>query len=301
MTVPPHSTAAKIPKGSVLTTPVAKPYIGGLTDLDHVYLVPMKPSATESYLLRHLAPGARVASIGGNCVAGKSDVTLLESVPVSGTHEYSASLELGLAADGSRTLLRVDAETSWVSTRSKSESAPAGTPLTLTVYAQGGPAGPGTSSTSVPAADAAQVTSMLNTLPLAPSVQCAESAPRYQLQWGAGTSAFVATGYSCGGMVSVGSGGKAASPLLDRSARLVALLNGFHLSSVPPISYAGTRPTGQAGSHCRSRRASTSRCPHAGRCRRSIAASSRPPRPSSGSGSMATRPSAPTAWSRTAP
>lgn len=236
--VPPHGAPSTIAKGSILATAFATPYIAGLTDVHKAFKVPLGLAAAESYETHHLARGAKVVSKGANCVAGKTVLTLLESVLLSGNHEYSAQIAVGLMSlSAHSTLLRGDAEVSWVPTRSTSERAPAGAPLSLTVYG-GGPAGGGTTTTGVTGSDQIAVTSMLNKLPLAPSVQCAESAPMYQLQWGAGVSSFVATGYSCGGMVSVSSDGKAAARLLDHGDRIVSLLNGFHLP-VPPISYAG--------------------------------------------------------------
>jgi hypothetical protein len=162
-----------------------------------------------------------------NCLQGNNSWFEMLSVPVSGAHEFSGTLTLGMMGDGSKkTLLRFDAQTSWVPTRTASEVPPKGATLKLTVFNASPAVGNFTESLSTQ--QQKQVTSELDSLPLAPATQCAQSAPIYELQYTGAPSSFQATGYQCGGTVLIsGSGGKAESPLHDQSYRLIGLLSTF--------------------------------------------------------------------------
>ena len=148
------------------------------------------------------------------------------SVPVSGIHEFNGTLTIGMQGTGSKTtLLRFDAQTSWVPKRSASEVPPNGATLKLTVFNASPAVGNFTETLS--AQQQQQVTSKLDSLPLAPATQCAQSAPIYELQYTGAPSSFQATGYQCGGTVLISGSGKAESPLHDPSYRLIGLLSTF--------------------------------------------------------------------------
>ena len=232
--------STRIPRGSILATSGAAPAIKGLTDLDGAYKVAMSATAVRTYETKHRPKGAHLESSGSNCNDGKSALIMVMSIPVAGTHEYSATLTIGIAAlSAHSTLLRLDAQVSWVASRPGSEKAQVDASLELTVYRSnqfGGNVTVGLSGTQQQ-----EVTKRLNSLPLAATAQCAQSDPLYQLQYDSPSSSLQATGYACAGTVLVTADGKPAAPLNDRSLSLVGLMNQF----LPSAEAIGT--TNSAG------------------------------------------------------
>jgi Peptidase A4 family len=224
--IPAHSAHTKIASSSILAAPATSPGIKGLTDIDSAYKVAQPESAVLAYEKTHLPRGARLEGTGNNCIAGTHSLVLLLSVPVTGSHEYSAALAIGIASLGKNSsLLRVDAQVGWVANRSAAEKAQSSAPLRLTVYRSNQFGGNVTVTLS--GAQERQVTGLLNSLPLAAATQCAEAEPLYQLQYGGASPAFQATGYGCAGAVAVAMKGKIAAPLRDTGLSVVRLLNKF--------------------------------------------------------------------------
>jgi hypothetical protein len=225
--IPRSSVHTTISPKSILAAPVETPAIKGLTDLHHAYKVHQTAAAVLAYEKRHLPRGARLAGIGRNCDHGKDANVVLLSVPVSGSHEYSATLALGVAALGKHSaLLRVDAQVSWVASRPAAERPPAGGVLQLTF--QGSPA-VGQVQVTLSAAQQRAVTKLLNSLPIGAAAQCAERDPLYQLQYisASGSPAFSADGYGCAGTVLASVKGRTVAPLHDRNLSLVRLIDSF--------------------------------------------------------------------------
>lgn len=224
--IPPHSAHTKIASSSILAKPAASPGIKGLTDIDGAYKVAEPESVVQAYEKTHLPRGARLEGTGSNCVHGTHSIVELLSVPVAGSHEYSAALTIGIASLGKNsTLLRIDAQVSWVANRPAAEKAQSSSTLRLTIFRsdQFG----GNLTVTLSGAHERQVTGLLNSLPLAAAAQCAETDPLYQLQYGSATSGFQATGYGCAGTVLVDMKGKTAAPLRDTDRSVVRLLNTF--------------------------------------------------------------------------
>jgi hypothetical protein len=223
--IPPRSTRTKIGSRSILAAPAASPAIKGLTDIYSAYKVAKAESVVQAYEEKHLPRGVRILGTGDNCNHGAASDIVLLSVPVAGSHEYSAGLAIGLAPlTAHSSLLRIDAQVVWVASRPAAEKANAGAVLTLRGY--GSPTSKQFTVT-LGGADERELTTSLNSLPLAAPVQCAESTPMYQLQYTSSKSSFRATGYGCGSTILVTVNGKTVAPLHDGSLSLVRLMNSF--------------------------------------------------------------------------
>jgi hypothetical protein len=225
--IPPGSVRATISSRSILATPVANPAIKGLTDIYSAYKIPLSVSAAEAYEKAHLPRGARLAGSGGDCDHGVRSLTVLLTVSVAGSHEYSAGLAIGLVSLGRRSsLLRVDAQVMWVASRPAAEKAQASADLELTIY---GPQSVGNMTITLSGAQEREVTRFLNSLPIGAAADCAESDPLYRLQYvsAAGSPEFLATGYGCAGTILVDVDGKTAAPLHDGNLGLVRLIDSF--------------------------------------------------------------------------
>ena len=224
--LPPGSASTTIGRGSALAAPSAAPVTKGLTDIFRAYKVGRSASAVVAYETAHLPRGASLEGAGRGCIHKALSYVVLLSVPVKGSHEYSAALAIGVAPLGSRSsLLRIDAQVLWVPSRSAAEKAQAGSVLQLTIFRSDQTGGNVT--VSLGGEQERKVTALLNSLPLGARSECAESDPLYQLQYTSSRSSFLATGYGCGGTVTVTGNGKQAAPLHDGNLGLVSLINGF--------------------------------------------------------------------------
>jgi hypothetical protein len=205
------------------------PGIKGFTDLHRVYAVSLPVARVVAFEKSHVPSGTHLIGTGMNCLQGTNSSFEMLSVPVSGGHEFYATLTLAMLGNTTKTtLLRFDAQTSWVPSRPASEVPPTGATLQLTVFNASPAVGNFTESLS--AQQQRQVTSELNSLPVEPGTQCAQSTPIYELQYTGAPSSFQATGYQCGGAVLINRNGKAQSALHDQSYGLIRLLSTF----VPP-------------------------------------------------------------------
>src|SRR5262249_6194565 len=156
--------------------------IKGLTDLHQVYSVNLPVAKVVAFEKSHIPSGAHLIGTGMNCLQGNNSSFEMLSVPVSGIHEFNGTLTIGMQGTGAKTtLLRFDAQPSWVPKRPASERPPAGATLKLTVFNSSPAVGNFTETLS--AQQQKQVTSLLNSLPLAPATQCAQSAPIYELTY----------------------------------------------------------------------------------------------------------------------
>lgn len=225
--IPPHAKLTTKLRGAIQVQSAAlTPGIKGFTDLHRVYAVNLPVARVVAFEQSHIPSGTHLIGTGMNCLGGTNSSFQLLSVPVSGVHEFYATLTIGMQGVApATTLLRFDAQTSWVPRRPASEAPPKGAALKLTVFNASPAAGNFTESLSTQQEQ--QVTSELNSLPLAPATQCAQSAPIYELQYTGAPSSFQATGYRCGGTVLINGNGKAESPLRDQSYRLIRLLSTF--------------------------------------------------------------------------
>ncbi len=224
--IPSGSVHTVIGRRSILPTPVATPAVKGLTDIYRAYKVAHSESVVLAYVKTHFRRGLRLVGTGRDCNHGKISYFVLLSVPVAGSHEYSAAVAIGVASLGKRSsLLRVDAEVVWVASRPAAERARASARLRLTIYRSNQVGGNVT--VSLGSAQERAVTGLLNSLPLAAPSQCAERDPLYQLNYVGAASSFRATGYGCSGAVLVAVNGRKATPLHDGNLSLVRLLNGF--------------------------------------------------------------------------
>ena len=224
--IPPGSVRAVIGRRSILAVPPANPAIKGLADLYRAYKIARPVSAVQAYEKTHLPRGARLAGVGRNCHEGAVSYFILLSVPVAGSHEYSAGLAIDIASLGARSsLLRVDAQVRWVPGRPAAEKARASARLRLTIYRSGQVGGNVT--VTLRGASEREVTGLLNSFPVGAASQCAERDPLYQLDYASPGSRFVATGYGCAGTVLVAVDGRSAAPLQDRRLGLVRLMNSF--------------------------------------------------------------------------
>jgi hypothetical protein len=238
--IPPHSVRATISATSILAKPVASPAVKGLTDIHSAYKVAQPASVVQAYEKGHLPRAARLEGTGSNCIHGTRSFNVFLSVPVTGSHEYSAALAIGIASLGSHSsLLRIDAQVSWVANRPAAEKAPGTSLSQLTIYRSGQFGGNVT--VTLRGTRVLEVTSLVNSLPLSASAQCEERDPLYQLRYSSPNSSFQATGYGCAGAVLVTMNGKTAAPLRDPSFKVVRLLNSF-LSANQKIS--GNNSTG---------------------------------------------------------
>jgi hypothetical protein len=225
--VPPHSKVTTRLGGATQEQSVAmKLGIKGLTDLSRAYAVSWPVSRVVAFEKSHIPGGTHLLGTGTNCLNGNNSSFEMLSVPVSGIHEFNGTLTIGMESTGAKTtLLRFDAQTSWVPSRPKSEVPPNGATLKLTVFNASPAVGNYTETLS--AQQQKQVTSQLNSLPLAPAADCAQSAPIYELQYTGAPSSFDATGYECGGTVLISGAGKSESPLHDPSYKLIGLLQTY--------------------------------------------------------------------------
>jgi hypothetical protein len=164
-----------------------------------------------------------------NCLGGTNSSFEMLSVPVSGIHEFNGTLTISMLGNTTKTtLLRFDAQTSWVPKRPASEVPPNGATLKLTVFNASPAVGNYTETLS--AQQQKQVNSVLNSLPVEPGTQCAQSAPIYELTYTGAPSSFDATGFQCGGAVLITGNTKSEPTLRDQSYRLIGVLSTF----VPP-------------------------------------------------------------------
>lgn len=224
--IPPGSVRTTIGRQSILATPVASPAVKGLTDLNHAYKVARPESGVLAFEKAHLPRGTHLAAIGRNCHKGATSNFILLSVPVAGSHEYSAGLAIGIVPLTARSsLLRVDAQVVWEASRPASEKAQASAALQLTVFRSNQVGG--NLTVTIRGAHERAVTGLLNSMPLGAPSQCAERDPLYQLDYVSPSSSFRATGYGCAGTVLAAVDGRAAAPLHDGNLGLVRLLNSF--------------------------------------------------------------------------
>ncbi len=225
--VPPHAkVTTKLGGATQEQSAAMKLGIKGLTDLHRVYSVNLPVAKVVAFEKSHLPGGTHLIGTGTNCLENANSSFEMLSVPVSGIHEFSGTLTIGMQGVAAKTtLLRFDAQTSWVPKRPASEVPPKGSTLKLTVFNASPAVGDFTETLS--AQQEQQVTSKLDSLPLAPATDCAQTAPIYELQYTGAPSSFDATGYECGGTVLISGSGKAQSPLHDPSYRLINLLSSF--------------------------------------------------------------------------
>lgn len=224
--IPPGSVRTVIGRRSILAAPAASPSIKGLTDLYRAYKIDRPVSVVEAYEKTHLPRGARLAGIGRNCRKGVVSYFILLSVPVAGSHEYSAGLAIGIVPLGARSsLLRVDAQVVWVASRPAAEKANASARLRLTIYRSNQLGGNVT--VTLRGASKREVTGLLDSFPVGAASQCAERDPLYQLDYASPSSSFRATGYGCAGTVVVAVGGRRSPLLQDRKLSLVRVMNSF--------------------------------------------------------------------------
>jgi hypothetical protein len=225
--VPPGSVRTTIGRGSTLAKPIAALITKGLTDDFRAYKVSRSVSAVAAYEKMHLPRGARVAGAGKGCLHQALSYIVLLSIPVSGRHEYSASLAIGIVPQTSRSsVLRIDAQVVWVGSRPAAEKASPSSALQLTVF-RSDQAGGGNVTMALRGAQERKVTSLLNSLPVGARAECAQSDPLYELQYTSARSTFTAKAYGCGGTITVAQNGKPAALLHDGSLSLVRLINGF--------------------------------------------------------------------------
>jgi len=224
--IPPGSVRTVIGRRSILATPVASPAVKGLTDLHSAYKVGRSVFSVLAYEKAHLPRGTRLAGIGRDCHKGTTSYFILLSVPVAGSHEYSAELAIGILSLRARSsLLRVDAQVVWVASRSARERAQASATLRLTVFRSNQVGG--NLTVTLRGSQERKVTGLLNSLPLGAPSQCAQRDPLYQLDYASANSRFRATGYGCAGTVLVAVNGKTAASLYDRNLGLVHAMNSF--------------------------------------------------------------------------
>jgi hypothetical protein len=222
--VPPGSVRTAISPRSILAAPVATPAVKGLTDIYHAYKVARPESIVLAYEKTHLPRGARLAGIGRNCRGTAVFHFILLSVPVAGSHEYSATLAIGIAPSGAHSsLLRVDAQVVWVASRPTLEKAQASALLRLTIYRSNQLGG--NITVTLRGTQEREVTGRLNSFPLGAPSECAERDPLYQLDYVSPSSSFRATGYGCAGTILVAVNGRTAAPLHDGNLRLVHLMD----------------------------------------------------------------------------
>jgi Peptidase A4 family len=238
--IPPGAVLTKIQRGSALAAPLASPAVKQQTDLDDAYKVGRSVSSVLAFEITHLPRGAHLLGTGSNCSGGTVSPFVLESVPVSGGHEFNAMLAVGITPTGKNSsLLRVDAQTVWVASRSAAEKAQRNSVLKLTIL--GSSPARGNVTVLLRGAQEQAVTSRLNSLPLAAATQCAERDPLYQLRYTNPSASFLATGYGCSDTVLVQADGRASAPLHDRGLSLIGLMNGFLPSTerIPRNNSAG--------------------------------------------------------------
>jgi len=224
---PPHAkVTTKLGGAPQLQSAALTPDVQGLNDIHRAYSVSMPLARVVAFEKSHVPAGTHLLGSGINCLGGTNSSFEMLSVPVSGIHEFSGTLTIGMQGVSSKTtLLRFDAQTSWVPKRPASEKPPTGGTLKLTVF-NASPA-VGNYSESLSASQEAQVNTLLNSLPVEPGTQCAQSAPIYELQYSGPTSSFDATGYECGGAILINSNGKTEAPLRDQSYRVIGLLQTY--------------------------------------------------------------------------
>ena len=225
--IPPHAKlTTKLGGATQVQSAAITPGIKGFTDLHRVYAVSLPVAKVVAFEKSHVPSGMHLIGAGMNCLDGTNSSFEMLSAPASGVHEFTGGLTIGMQGIASKTTAALGRADLLGAEPASVRSAAQG----RHVEADGVQRQPrrGRLHRVLSAQQQKQVTSELDSLPLAPATQCAQSAPIYELQYTGAPSSFDATGYRCGGTVLIGgSGGKAESPLHDPSYRLIGLLSTF--------------------------------------------------------------------------
>jgi hypothetical protein len=222
---------ATLPPAARLTTQppaapeaAARPEISGLVDRAAFYVVDEPPAAVASYIASHSAGQVKVDATATNEKGGTVETSVITSLQVGGPNERAAFLIYGITPVANASVIRVDAQTSWVPNRSPSESAPSAAGGTLVV-----PSAPEANPITIKLGrrQSNLLKNVINSLPLAARAYCAEAQPSYRLTLLPAsklTSPFEVTGYNCGDTVLVKTQGRELPPLDDEDGRLMDTL-----------------------------------------------------------------------------
>jgi hypothetical protein len=163
---------------AVLDTPMQSVASDGLTDVHALYLVDQSAGpALLQHVLANLGAGATMQSTGSSGGPSGDSVGFAVSLPTTGPDESSAELLYATTQlpDGDY-VLRIDAQTVWVPTRSPDDAIPepAGAQLTgyATISAMNSSSGPVT--IRLGEADSVELAGVINALPIAAPAMCSE-------------------------------------------------------------------------------------------------------------------------------
>ena len=239
--IPPGAQLWTAPPPSILDWPPESQGVGGLTDVDALYLA---GGISDRWVLARVPRGARETD-SGTVFSPSGDVQdFTVSLPTSGPNEYSAQLVYSTTETAGGLLLRIDAQVVWVPDRSGTERIPVPAGAELTGYTTLSAANPSSGAVSVQLgeADSSRLATAVNALPLAPQVACAEDSLLFTITFE--PPAFSShPGYSvsedlCGSTVYLIAGATRLPALSDTGCSLRRLV-----VSLLPAAATGTRST----------------------------------------------------------
>jgi len=225
--LPPGAHLSNTVDSNLLKQPFSSIGARGLIDLHQIYVVTELPNQVECFIRANLRHGSSLSESGMVGGPQGSATGLVVSLSTSGPNEYFAQLVYEIAPAGpSASEVRVDAQVVWGPHRSPQELVSANGVVDVTGFSQTSLANNSSGPVTVELnyAQANTLTTIANSLPLAPPPSCMEDSLLYRIVFRAtpgSPNTFELDGYQCGSTILVTKNGQKLAPLNDASCSLL--------------------------------------------------------------------------------